>query len=900
MDGQAPLSAVVPFFRRQRRPLCPAELQILSTGTGEARANLMANCAFDTTGTPQAQTLTVDLNLLSQENYQLLSRPTYEVVSREVLFRLKWLCQTRDSLEGIDELTKRKMERAIPSLDALLSATDPEDGLLKVSWSRRYGMGRFIADFGERRNIGSPVGALINLARRFRNTIFTWHGYIDIDQAKSYPTLMVSTARLCGIPTPIMEQYLRDPDSITNELCEHWTLDPENPITSKDTKKLILRTMYGGAAAGWVQLIKNGGYDGEKIVLPKPIRNEHTRPAIYDKLKEECTTMLEIIYANNPDIAERLYPPPKKKTDPPHADCPWSQRRRVASFFFQTLENHFTYKALEFALQHNAVAEARFSWGYDGLSWIPTPGLNVDAFVVELNAELDSPYFPIKFVVKPIEHGFEGFEHDRHTHPLWATPEYLNAVEQFQVTASRKRTRREEIAVDRNYDELKEVFERDHFKVEQDGCYGREFRNDQGLLVQYTPLQYGELVERYRQWSYLGEEKGEVKEQQFIFQWAKDKNMRLYTKSVFAPPPVPYDKLEEFNTWTYSPYHLVFPIGAVYDNEQQAGIDMYLDLNRIAAGGRFGAESEYLLAWDCDWIQKPGSKTLGTMICCQGSEGSGKSLYGRFKAELAGPARALTTTIDRVVGEFNGILEGKILVVVEEMDNLQKRGAAHDKTSTLKSLVTEKKITYNQKNVKAKEGDSYHRWVSNSNDPAVFNSGRRPFYVKFANDFLRKRGNELEEQAKIDAITDLLDCTDLSKKTHVFSAIYHYLYTINMEERFGRRPRMPDNELNREQKASRTHASMFGTWFLDQFRLVDSADLSGAEVYDKYKEWLEQTGAEPDPKAKTALGFANMFIHACSWPEGTIGEARKLYKDGKYVQMREYNFVKMREAVFSI
>lgn len=889
----------IPFLKRVNRPLCPTEEQILAEGTLDQRTTLFAKTHFQN-GALNIKTLTIDLNELAQVKYALLEAPAFETVSRETLFRIQWLCEHRADLQEIDNITLVQLGNGIESVKTLFGAVNPEDDSLKVAWQRRFGgIGRFYADFGQRRNIGSPVGGLINISRSIRDAIFAKQGYFDIDQTKSYPTLVLAIARLCGIHAPSLTHYLENSADFLQQLSNHWSADPDNPITPMDTKKLVLRTLYGGGLEGWLTLLKDGNTQtGEYMTAAKPIHNEAIVPALYSQLKKECEAVRKIISVNNPDLHTRLYPPPKKNK-PDHSDSEHDRACKVSSYFFQTLENHFTYAALEFVLSQNIAEVGRFVWGYDGVSFVLAHGRDEEDLVAMLgvlNTSIHSVAFPVSFALKPVENQFPVICDNND--PIWQTPEFLAAFEKSNA-GKKKRTRREEIACDRTYLELKDFFEEDHFKIEQEGRYAREFRDGRGLLTRVLFFTAAELMDAYKQWSYV------PNDENFLKAWTLDRNLRLYSKTVFAPPPQQYDETEEFNLWTFSPYHKLFPSGAVYDAVQQEGIDMYLDMTRIATGSpSFNTpEFEYLLAWDCDMLQYPGAKSLGTILCCQGSEGTGKSMFGRFKCELVGSERSIVTKIAHVTGQFNGILEGKIFVQLDEMENQRSKGPSQDTTATLKSLVTDKAITYNNKFQKAKEGISFHRWMTTSNDPAIFDSGRRPFYLKFAPDFIEtdENGVMIGKQKAL-AFVALLDDKNEERKRHVFSAIYHYIHSINMEERFGSRiPAPPDNEINRAQKMGRSQMSLFADWLINtQYKLVDTAALSGAEIYDNFKAWLTLEGAEPIPAARTPHGFANYFFYACSWGPDAVSKPVQVVRDGTIRYERKYDFKIMRSLVSHI
>lgn len=88
---------------------------------------------------------------------------------------------------------------------------------------------------------------------------------------------------------------------------------------------------------------------------------------------------------------------------------------------------------------------------------------------------------------------------------------------------------------------------------------------------------------------------------------------------------------------------------------------------------------------------------------------------------------------------FNGLMEGKLLVVVEEAN-----GDANFKNNdTLKAKLTAKKTRVNKKGIEAYEVQDFSRWCffSNNRNPIAINSHSRRFAVMDTNP--KKRGNDI-------------------------------------------------------------------------------------------------------------------------------------------------------------
>lgn len=91
-------------------------------------------------------------------------------------------------------------------------------------------------------------------------------------------------------------------------------------------------------------------------------------------------------------------------------------------------------------------------------------------------------------------------------------------------------------------------------------------------------------------------------------------------------------------------------------------------------------------------MQKPEVGTASSVICA-GNEGCGKSIVFEAFGHLLGRHYLCTHNIDDVVGRFNSRIVGKLFVLVNEMDLLDKQqNAAFKSTITDKCKRTERKF----------------------------------------------------------------------------------------------------------------------------------------------------------------------------------------------------------------
>lgn len=135
-------------------------------------------------------------------------------------------------------------------------------------------------------------------------------------------------------------------------------------------------------------------------------------------------------------------------------------------------------------------------------------------------------------------------------------------------------------------------------------------------------------------------------------------------------------------------------------------VGLWLEFVSEVLRGIDGAE-EFFHNWVAQIVQKPWEKNYTVITLAGKTEGTGKSLLAKSVAEMLGtsltneallkPAPALTTSGDKIFSNFNKLLEGKVLVVADELGS----NKAHH-SAIMKDLVTSYSLT-----VEAKFKDSY-------------------------------------------------------------------------------------------------------------------------------------------------------------------------------------------------
>lgn len=233
------------------------------------------------------------------------------------------------------------------------------------------------------------------------------------------------------------------------------------------------------------------------------------------------------------------------------------------------------------------------------------------------------------------------------------------------------------------------------------GRFKERFGTFNGDVVDLTTGQVLHLSRALKEWG---------AEEQFEF---NDRNVnpinelfchpdRIKITSFYMDPANPvfghtgHGKFNTFTGWWRT------PSVEVCDEDVEPWLTFINEVLRDINGG-----AEFLHNWVAQIVQRPYEKNYTVITLAGKTEGTGKSLLAKSVAEMLGtsltnqgllkPAPALTTSGDRIFSNFNKLLEGKVLIVADELGS----NKAHH-SAIMKDLVTSNSLT-----VEAKFRDSY-------------------------------------------------------------------------------------------------------------------------------------------------------------------------------------------------
>lgn len=138
---------------------------------------------------------------------------------------------------------------------------------------------------------------------------------------------------------------------------------------------------------------------------------------------------------------------------------------------------------------------------------------------------------------------------------------------------------------------------------------------------------------------------------------------------------------------------------------------------------------DYIRRWIAFIIQNPGKKTE-IAIVLKGEQGIGKNVFTSVISELfSGYSCKNVTDIAELTGTFNSIVEGKMLIILNELKNSGEGRAAN--FDALKSIISDDAIRINEKNQPRRDAENVANFifVTNHSFPVKIETGDRRYVV---------------------------------------------------------------------------------------------------------------------------------------------------------------------------
>jgi hypothetical protein len=696
----------------------------------------------------------------------------------------------------------------------IVNKINKQTGMLEVEHNPRYGLGRFYPN-----DSISPIC----VSRHIKHTLFSFLDWIDLDMIKGHPSMLYFIALANGIQLSTFKHYLENFDEIVETLSAFYSVDGEEPLSKDNIKELFSILVYGGGFSTWIGKLQENNIE---------IRCEVKHNFII-AFSDECKNIMSLVYLNNPAIVQKI------KGDITDV---YKLKQRTISYFCGTIENEILFLCYKILLKYGIVKPKSFALEYDGICCKrPSSDIDLNAAVIEINQTILSKtglkvemkwkdYSPIHIHTDIITERTQ----IANAAPVDAIPIAIGdtPINAIDVTPIDENMTLKNVE---NYDQFKEIFERDHFKCCNNSTFYKECKDELGnfkKLIQFTEKT---VKVSYRQYNYEVPTKTGTRIKYYIDEWLDDNNIRVYEELACYPPPkICPDK--HYNMWKPFRVQLLTDLEKdennrviIPDDEREylmAGFEFILNHIRIMTGNEEGAFN-YFLLWLGFTFLYPAEKSV--MPHLVGSMGAGKSGLIMLFKYLLGKHKFIVSEdpSKEIWGHFNGMMANAFFVILEELsitDTIKFEGI-------LKGLVTEPEISINEKGEKPYTITSYHKFISSSNGKTPIRTvkgDRRNFIVNSSGELI---GNA-------PYFTLLREYTENTKIQMIF---HDYIIHLPNVENFRTLPLYTTEYHKTLQQSNREEIDLFIEFYARKNESLIEIVIPTLELFHAYDAWKEQT-----------------------------------------------------------
>ena len=375
---------------------------------------------------------------------------------------------------------------------------------------------------------------------------------------------------------------------------------------------------------------------------------------------------------------------------------------------------------------------------------------------------------------------------------------------------------KEEDLIEQAFRKETHEFEKTHAKIINREMFVKEENNIITCMTRkHFMTAYEHLVFEY--------EVNKVKIQaNFIAKWMKNNptmrcydDIGIYPNGTICPSNI-------FNMWKPFDMELV----EEYENKPD---ELAVILNHIKIlCGNDEVVTDYFIKWIAQMIQYPEVKSICPTLISK--EGSGKGTLLLLIEKMIGFNKYFETTnpMRDIWGDFNGRMANTFLINLNEMskkDTLECQGR-------IKGLITDGKLTINNKGMNQYQIQSYHRFIvtTNNEDPIVTKSDDRRNLIIRTSDELK--GNDEYFKRMNEMINDV----------NVVKTFYEYLKNIPNMENFREIP-LPQTEHQNEMKEM--NMDIEERWVRDMVSTRETDfEMSGSDNFKSFMDFCIENGIE--------------------------------------------------------
>ena len=513
------------------------------------------------------------------------------------------------------------------------------------------------------------------LKRRIRHTLCKDY-YVDVDIVNCQPSILDSVLSCNGINHKKLNTYINNREEVFEQIMSSYCCSREI------AKELINALINGGSIIKWIE-------------------ENNLEEKSYLKYIHELST--ELIEARNTIIRNNQEHIVKLKEYQLKNKGEYKGDYTFMSYFLGQYEKLIIEVVINYLKEKERIDDRNiFVYCQDGIMLLKSAYYREDFELIE-NELRDKIGLNIQFKIKEMDEGF--------------TENELIVEKQEDD--------------DVLFEQYKEEFEQQFFKLNNPICYVRELPDNK--LQYFKPA---ELKEYLKSSEYLFNDK----KRNFYESWTSCSRIRVKEGIVFDPSNTHNDKY--YNLFRGFPYDDSDVDDLVEESSKVLQLMKHLCLN----------DTTYFLDWISRMVQNPAKKTEWAIVLYSKVGGVGKNCMTDFLVKLIGEYAGLVTNIEDITKKFNVELCNKIFIYGDEINASAKKVA-----DELKKVITGKEKSMEKKGYDATKIKDHSNYLFTTNNEHCFKieeEDRRYLMIRCTNErksdeFYTEFYKELDDEFKM-------------------------------------------------------------------------------------------------------------------------------------------------------
>lgn len=237
----------------------------------------------------------------------------------------------------------------------------------------------------------------------------------------------------------------------------------------------------------------------------------------------------------------------------------------------------------------------------------------------------------------------------------------------------------------------------------------------------------------------------------------------------------------------------------------------------------------YLIGYLAHCVQHPEEKP-GVVIILKGRKGVGKGQFISLFRSLFGIHTVELNSVDKVIGKFNGDLENKLIVFLDEMS---WAGRTEEEKQRFRNMITDREISIEHKGIDKKGVPSFHRFLmaTNALQAVPFTFDERRFCVLNVGESERNNQEYFKEMLK-------------KHNNGGKAALLFFLLNYDLSDFNVRKPPLTEGVIE-EKLAEMDCEAQFYFKLLQRGRILDNdrgwktEPIPFKDIYDEYAKFAE-------------------------------------------------------------